>query len=372
MIARRLPFGSLAPALGAGLLLLTARSAAAATIEGDTFRGDTLRPRATAPTIAAAAAAAPTAAAATAAPSARAALPVGATIRGFLSPRGLPPAGGELLVTDSGLIFRPGDGAPATAYPLVGPVRQAGGRIWRASAVTLVYTSEGRDRTTYLFRVYGSVFETEAPGGLLEVAGHPSWLDSLRSTEWPLERSLVPPSDTAAARAAAFAVASGAYADSLYALFGRPRAMVGLVGSRGRALGRLGEYIASRDSLSLDPARITSEGQLRHALAHELAHRWLARSKGQVALLWQEVPPIRDPRRYGYGTVSEQQAEAIAFAVHFLQTTARPGTDPERDSQTLLEHYESLVPGTRILARYFALQPLYASHPLRHSLTGGE
>ena len=30
---------------------------------------------------------------------------------------------------------------------------------------------------------------------------------------------------------------------------------------------------------------------------------------------------MRDPKRYGYGTATEHQAEAIAFAVDFLQTT---------------------------------------------------
>jgi len=36
-----------------------------------------------------------------------------------------------------------------------------------------------------------------------------------------------------------------------------------------------------------------------------------------------------------------------------------------------LDHYELLVPGTRTMARYFAMQPLFARHPLRSWLTTG-
>ena len=68
--------------------------------------------------------------------------------------------------------------------------------------------------------------------------------------------------------------------------------------------------------------------QLRHTLAHELAHRWQAHAGGQLAVLWRGVPAIRDPKRYGYDDVSEHQAEAAAFAVHFLLTTSPGGTPP--------------------------------------------
>jgi hypothetical protein len=144
---------------------------------------------------------------------------------------------------------------------------------------------------------------------------------------------------------------------------------LGLVGERGRGAGRIGEYVASRDSLSLDPGRTGSEAQLRHAFAHELAHRWQARAPGQLAILWRGVPPIQDPRRYGHESVSEHQAEAVAFAFHFLQTSAT--AEPSGRSTELLDHYELLVPGTRVMARYLALQPLYHRHPLRRLLTTG-
>jgi hypothetical protein len=160
------------------------------------------------------------------------------------------------------------------------------------------------------------------------------------------------------------------YADSLYTLFGAPRAPVGLIGRRGRAAGRLGEYIGSRDSLALDPARMTGTAQLRHTLAHELGHRWQAHARGQLLALWSGVSPIRDPKRYGYGNVSEHQAEAIAFAISFLQTTAG-GSEPAASSVALLDHYELLVPGTRMMVRYLALQPIYRRHPLAGLLTTG-
>jgi hypothetical protein len=163
-------------------------------------------------------------------------------------------------------------------------------------------------------------------------------------------------------------VERSAFADTLFALFGRPSRPVGLVGARGRKAGRLGEYIASRDSLALDPARITSQEQLRHAMTHELAHRWQARSPAQLSTLWQGVAPIRDTRRYGHNKASEHQAEAIAFAVHFLQATAA-GARP--DDASLLQQYDLLVPGTAVLTRYLALQPIYARHPLRSTLTTG-
>ena len=66
---------------------------------------------------------------------------------------------------------------------------------------------------------------------------------------------------------------------------------------------------------------------------------------------------------------SEHQAEAVAFAVHFLQSTAASSAT---DGAALLEQYELLVPGTGAMARYLALQPIYAQHPLRRLLTTGE
>jgi hypothetical protein len=298
-----------------------------------------------------------------------AALPVGAEIEGFLSSRGLPPRPGRFVVTDTGLVFRSQDGRLAQTYPLIGPVRVRGGRRWRAPMISLAYRDSSAGRAMYVFRMDGGVFGTDVPGPLLALAEQPTWLDSVASREWRPDRPLVSRWDTVAARRVNRHLSRGTYADTLYALFGRPARPFGLVSERGRSAGRLGEYIAARDSLALDPARMSSQDQLRHALAHELAHRWQARAPGQLATLWQDVPQIPDTRRYGHRRTSEHQAEAVAFAVHFLQSTASPA---DTVGVALLEHYELLVPGTGAMARYLALQPIYQRHPLHRLLTTGE
>jgi hypothetical protein len=300
---------------------------------------------------------------------ARTALPVGAEIEGFLSARGLPPRPGRFMVTDTGLVFRSIDGTQAQTYPLIGPVRERDGRRWRIPAISLAYHDSTAGRAMYVFRMDGGVFGTDEPGPLLDLAGRPGWLDSVVSREWRTDRPLVDLGDTAGAQQVNRRLEHGTYADTLYALFGRPARSIGLVGDRGRTAGRLGEYIASRDSLALDPARITSEDQLRHALAHELAHRWQGQAPGQLRTLWQGVPRIPDTRRYGHRSTSEHQAEAVAFAIHFLQATSSPDAT---DGASLLEHYEVLVPGTGAMARYLALKPIYQHHPLRRLLTTGE
>lgn len=287
---------------------------------------------------------------------------IGAVVPGYLSARGLPPTQGRFTITDTGLVFRSVDGS-AARFPLVGPVKGT-------PAVSLAYIDESNGRPAYVFRVDAGVFETEVPGPFLDIASRPSWLDSVAAPEWDVDQRLVSSGDTATLWAMARGVAAGAYADSLYSLFGHPRAAIGLIGKLGRAAGRLGEYIGKRDSLALDPARMTGMAQLRHTLAHELGHRWQSHARGQIVALWSGVKPIRDPNRYGYGNASEHQAEAVAFAVNFLQTTASR-SEPAAISVRLLDHYELLVPGTRTMARYLALQPIYHGHPLRGLLTRG-
>ncbi|MBA3496370.1 MAG: hypothetical protein H0T86_04625 [Gemmatimonadales bacterium] len=294
---------------------------------------------------------------------------LGTTVVGFLSPRGLPPIHGAFVVSDTGLVFRSSDGRYAATLPVVGPVRRSARGRWRASAVILAYVEERLGRRSYLFRVDGGVFETDAPGALMDVAVHPRWLDSLGSREWTRERPLVNGSDAAAVKTILGALMRSPYADSLYAVFGRPARPAGVVSEGGRAASRLGEYVATRDSIALDPGGMTSVGQLRHTLAHELAHRWQARSGSQLAMLWTGVPAIRDPKRYGYENRREHQAEATAFAVHFLLGTTTAGNP--RAAAAGLEHYELLVPGTRAMARYLALQRVFAGHPLRPLLTTG-
>ncbi len=294
---------------------------------------------------------------------------MGTVVPGYLSPRGLPPRPGEFTITDTGLVFRSSDGRLTETYPLVGPARTSGSSRRRTSTVTLAYLDQDASPTLYVFRLDGAVFHTANPGVLLDVAERAEWVDGVTPSEWRPDRPLVPARDTASSRATVRRIAAGAYADTLYALFGRPARPVGQVGVRGRKAGRLGEYLATRDSLALDPARMTSQDQLRHTLAHELGHRWQARAPGQLELLWQDIPAIRDPRRYGHGSATEHQAEAIAFAVHFLQATAVAGEG--LDTASLLEQYERMVPGTTLMARFLALQPIYARHPLRRGLTRG-
>lgn len=282
---------------------------------------------------------------------------MGSVVAGYLSPRGLPPRPGQVTVTDTALVFQSSDGRTLEMYPLV---RR------RTAAVSLAYMVEEDGRQIYVFRLDGGVFSTDGPGGLLDVARRPARLDTLSAGEWFADRTLAPVDDAAATQAIVRRIEASAYADTLYALFGRPGRPIGMVGRRGRKAGRLGEYLARRDSVALDPARMTSEDQLRHALAHELAHRWQSRAPRQLALLWDGIPPIRDPKRYGHGNAAEHQAEAIAFAVHLLQATT---VAPAADAFALLEQYERMVPGTRLVARYLALQPIYAGHPLRGQLT---
>ncbi|HEX2249973.1 MAG TPA: hypothetical protein VHH32_06460 [Gemmatimonadales bacterium] len=279
-------------------------------------------------------------------------LVLGAVIPGYLSFWGLPPVPGQFSITDTGLVFQ---------------TARSSERI-QASTVSLAYVDEDREVRHYVFRVDAGVFETDTPGVLLDLVADPARF-RLHPAGWRSKRLLVDASDSTAPLSATRRIASSPYADSLYTLFGQPRAL-GLIGSRGRSAGRLGEYIAGRDSLALDPGRMMDEAQLRHALAHELGHRWQARAPAQLATLWSGVSVIRDPKRYGYGNQSEHQAEAIAFAINFLQTTAVTEGSPA-SAMALLDHYELLVPGTRTLVRYLALQSLYHQHPLRSLLTTG-
>ena len=165
-------------------------------------------------------------------------------------------------------------------------------------------------------------------------------------------------------------IAAGSFADSLYALFGQPRAPIGLVGRRGRSAGRLGEYIASRDSLALDPARMTGQTQLRHTLAHELGHRWQARSRVQLGLLCSACRRSKIPSATDMGIARSNRQRRLPLP----SISCRPRLVAPRASDNLmilLDRYELLVPGTRTMARYLSHQPLYRKHPLRSLLITG-
>ena len=272
-------------------------------------------------------------------------------VKGYWSSCGLPPVAGQFTLSDAGLMLHSSAEERDAA------------RAWQPSTISLAYVDEDGSGIHYVFHLDGGVFETDVPGPLLQLVNG-ARIAERSGTARPIGRTLVDAADPVALREKADEIAQSSYADSLYRLFGRPRTGIGVIGARGRRAGRLGEYMAARDSLALDPGHMIGEDQLRHALAHELGHRWQARAGRQVAKLWAGVPPIKDPKRYGYDDLSEHQAEAIAFAINFLQRTA-PGTSTEADAVTLLEHYELLVPGTRVMVRYLSQQPLYRDHPLR-------
>ncbi len=286
--------------------------------------------------------------------------------QGLLSIGGLPPVPGTLSIAGGSLIFQPAEGDAAIAYPLYRVQVSDGHPVRRPSVTLLGVDPAGRD-SIFLFHLEGGVLETATPGVLREVVSQASRVDSLGEA-WATNRfALVDPADTAAQLETLQALAATTYADSMFRLFGTPARPLGLVGERGQRAGRLGEYIASRDSISLSPSRMTQAAQLRHALAHELAHRWQKAMPGELRSLWAGVGPIEDSLRYGFGNEQEHQAEAVAFAVHFLQTTAAPDL-PTDAALDLLQAYERLVPGTRVMARRLVAQPLYRYHPLASTL----
>jgi hypothetical protein len=271
------------------------------------------------------------------------------SVPGYFSAEGLPPVFGDLQLTRCGLLFRSSDGALLVRRRRLVEGCSKGDIKWWRVRFSLAYLIEANGQTSYLFRLDNGIFETSAPGELLRLADQPLWLDA---PDFSLRSNVHHPP-----------IVEAGFTDTLYALFGRPRAL-GPVGADGRRRVDLAEYVAGSDSVALDLERISSQAQLRHALAHELAHRWATRFPARLDSLWKGVPAIQDPQRYGYRHAWEQGAEAVAFAVHFLQTTAS-GKEREENPLTLLDHYEILVPGTRVLTSYLVLQPVYRAHPLR-------
>ncbi len=286
--------------------------------------------------------------------------------QGLLSIGGLPPTPGTMTVSGGALVFRPADGTAAVAYPLFRLVPRQGG-IARRAAVSILEVDRSSRDAVYVLHLDGGVLETASPGILEQLATDPDRVDSLGDA-WASDAvALADSRDTSAQLALIHELASSGYADSMFRLFGSPTRAIGLVGERGQRAGRLGEFMGSRDSVSLSPARMTNGAQLRHALAHELAHRWQRAAPDEVAALWVGIPAIRDSLRYGYGNDNEHQAEAVAFAVHFLQTSAAADL-PADAALDLLGAYERLVPGTRAMARRLIAQPIYRYHPLAGTL----
>ena len=277
----------------------------------------------------------------------------------LVSLAGLPPVSGTLAQSGGSVIFRPADGGELTAFPLFDQPAHPGAP--RTPAVRLLEVANGESEPVFLFHLRNAVIETAVPGILGQIVSEPARVAEL-GTPWATgSLTLAPASDDVVATGIVRDVARSAYADTLYTMFGEPARPLGLVGRRGRAAGRLGEYLPSRDSVSLSPGQMTSRAQLRHALAHELAHRWLRSHPQSGNALSAVMPPIRDSLRYGFRDPDEQLAETLAFAVHFL---ARSTAVPARPAAALLESYERLVPGTRNAALLLLTFPAYEHHPL--------
>ena len=257
------------------------------------------------------------------------------------------------------LVFRPADNGELTVLPLF---RSSGLDSPRLPSVRLMEVAGGETDPVFLFHLGSAVVETSAPGVLGELVAEPARVDELGTPWTTTTLTLAPPRDPAAAAAIVRSLMATPLADSLFAVFGRPARPAGLVGPRGERAGRLGEYLAGRDSVALSPAFMTSAAQLRHALAHELAHRWLRDHPQSARALAAVMAPIRDSLRYGFRNQDEQLAESLAFAVHFLDASRRP-TAPVR-AASLLESYERLVPGTRNAAQLLLTFPAYELHPL--------
>jgi hypothetical protein len=283
-----------------------------------------------------------------------ASLPAG--VSGYFSRNGLPPVRGVLTLTTNGLTFRSPGGSVLLSYQTILANEATHASQFPTSRARLAYTGKLGSRVSYVFRINDGVFETAEPGGL------PSILTQLALLEPAPGKPVHGLADAANAAGVIWWLSHSAYADTLYALFGKPARPVGSVGPRGIRMGDLAEYIRPRDSVALDPVHIISQAQLRHAFAHELGHRWEQREMGRVDSILGNVVAMGDPERYGYGSGAEHRAEAIAFAVHFLQSTM---TDLSSDEVDLLEHYEFLVPGTRAMVRYLILLPTYRHHPFR-------
>jgi hypothetical protein len=286
-----------------------------------------------------------------------ASLPAG--VPGYFSRNGLPPLRGVLSLTANGLTFRSPSGTVLLSYHTISGDEPMRSSQLPASQARLAYTGKLGSRVSYVFRINDGVFETADPGGLPAMLTQVLFAPALSNPAPGIANAVT-------ATGVTRRLSHSAYADTLYALFGKPARPVGLVGPRGVRMGDLAEYVRPRDSVALDPVHIISQDQLRHAFAHELGHRWEQREMRRVDSILGNVLAVGDPDRYGYGSRAEHRAEAIAFAVHFLQSTM---ADASSDGLDLLEHYEFLVPGTRAMVRYLILLPTYRRHPLRASLS---
>lgn len=279
----------------------------------------------------------------------------------LVSVAGLPPVFGSLVQSAGSVVFQPIEGGEPVVFPLF----KTAGDSRRSPAVRLLEAADDENDSLYLFHLGNAVVEIATPGILGELVAEPARVDELGSAWTTGGRTLAPHRNLEASLAVIRELEASPYADSVFFILGAPSRAIGVVDGRGVRAGRLGEYLSRRDSIALSPSYMTSTAQLRHALAHELAHRWLREHPESADRLAETMHPMRDSLRYGYSDRQEQMAEAVAFAVHFLQATARK----ESADPSLLDSYERLVPGTREATRLLITSPAYELHPLARGVT---
>lgn len=161
------------------------------------------------------------------------------------------------------------------------------------------------------------------------------------------------------------ALASTAWADSCFALTGRPATIRAMPDSlHGRAIGF---YVGALDALWLNASMLGDSTLARQVVAHEAAHRLQQREPRLWEMLWGDVPSPPNPWSYGATDRTEAQAQAFAAALQWLSETTAMTPDA---ADARLAVANRLVPGTAAIARWVLAQPLGRRHPLAASGRG--
>ena len=196
---------------------------------------------------------------------------LGSSNLALVSVAGLPPVLGSLVQSAGSVVFQPVEGGEPVVFPLFKTVDGAR----RAPAVRLLEAAGDENDSLYLFHLGNAVVEIATPGILGELVAEPARVDELGSAWTTGGRTLAPRRNLESSLAVIRELEASPYADSVFFILGAPSRAIGVVDGRGVRAGRLGEYLSRRDSIALSPSYMTSTAQLRHALAHELAHRML-------------------------------------------------------------------------------------------------
>ncbi len=277
-------------------------------------------------------------------------------VPGTLILSGAMPRHGKLYVADRWIVFRPEGTSDVIPVPMI--ITHPDGRppVW---AMRPVKRGPG-GRIAFDIARWGR-FETDRPSSINQFLAGRSAAEILSEQRGALVGHGTSPEDVVDA------IAASGFADTLYAIAGRPRARIGLLSDAHRRAGDAALYAPTSDSIALDPFTARSVEDLRGMLAHEMGHRLQRTRPTLIDSVWSTVPVITDPEVYGFGNREEHQAEAFRFAMIFLQVTASPGRDGECDL-LLLGLYESLMPGTRAVAGVLLGEPVFGKHPLRDRL----